>query len=72
MADRVEIGFSGGQVVATRLTGGALEDLRKALRHPEGWHDLETEDGRLAVDLGRVVFVRVAAAEHRIGFITEG
>jgi hypothetical protein len=46
--------------------------LRKALRRPEGWHDLETEDGRLAVDLGRVVFVRVAAAEHRVGFITEG
>jgi hypothetical protein len=72
MAERVEVGFSGGQVVTTRLNAGALEDLRKALRRPEGWHDLDTEEGRLSIDLGRVVFLRVSTGEHRVGFITEG
>jgi hypothetical protein len=72
MAERVEIGFAGGQVVATRLSENALEDLRKALRRSDGWEDVETEDGRLYLDLARVVFLRVSAGEHRVGFITEG
>ena len=71
-ADRVEIGFDGGQVLAARLNQKQLEELRKALDKGEGWHDISTEDGDLAVDLGEVIFVRVAAPEHRIGFATEG
>jgi hypothetical protein len=70
-ADRVEIGFDGGQVIAARLSQKVLGDLRKALEKGEGWHDVATEDGDLAVDLGEVIFVRVAAPEHRIGFATE-
>jgi hypothetical protein len=68
--ERVEIGFDGGQVIATRLDAKQLGDLRKALDKGEGWHDLKTVDGDLAIDLDEVVFVRVAAAEHRIGFTT--
>ena len=70
-ADRVEIGFDGGQVLAVRLSQKALDDLRKALDKGGGWHDISTEDGDLAVDLDQVIFVRVAAPEHRIGFATE-
>ena len=70
--DRVEIGFDGGQVIAARLTEKQLGELRKALDKGEGWHDIPTEDGDLAVDLDEVIFVRVAAPEHRIGFATEG
>lgn len=66
--ERVEIGFDGGQVVATRLELKQIEDFRKAVEKHEGWHDLRTEDGELAVDLSQVVFMRVAAPEHRIGF----
>jgi hypothetical protein len=69
--DRVEIGFDGGQVIAARLTEKQLSDLRKALDNGEGWHDISTEDGDLAVDLDEVIFVRVAAPEHRIGFTSE-
>jgi hypothetical protein len=69
--ERVEIGFDGGQVLSTRLNQKQLDELRSALEKPEGWHDIKTEDGDLAVDLDEVIFVRVAAPEHRIGFIPE-
>jgi hypothetical protein len=65
---RVEIGFSGGQVVAVRISDEKLSDLRKALDKADGWSDLETEDGTVALDLREVVFVRGAPGEHRIGF----
>jgi hypothetical protein len=65
---RVEIGFSGGQVVAVRLRDEKFNELRKALDKANGWSDLETEDGTVALDLREVVFVRGAPGEHRIGF----
>ena len=66
--ERIEIGFDGGQVIATRLDAKQLADLRKAVEAGEGWHDLTTEDGDVALDLSQVVFMRGAAGEHRIGF----
>ena len=70
MADtqRVEIGFEGGQVVSVRLAEKPLGSLRQEVERSEGWHDLETEDGTLAIDLAKVVFVRIAGAPHTIGF----
>jgi hypothetical protein len=67
-AERVSIGFSGGQVVEVKLTAAKLKELRKALDKPEGWADIETEDGALAIDLGQVVFLRHAGAHQGIGF----
>ncbi len=69
MADvqRVEIGFEGGQVIAARLTGEDLKDLRRQLEKG-GWHDVQTDDGMLAVDLGKVAFLRIDSGEHRVGF----
>jgi hypothetical protein len=67
-AGRVEIGFSGGQVVAVRISDERLADLRKALDKADGWSDIETEDGTVALDLREVVFVRGAPGEHSIGF----
>jgi hypothetical protein len=67
-AGRVEIGFSGGQVVAVRMSDEKVTDLRKALDKANGWTDIETEDGTVMLDLREVVFVRGAPGEHRIGF----
>lgn len=66
-AQRVEIGFEGGQVISARLADGDLKDLRKQLEKG-GWHDLHTEDGVLAVYLGKVAFLRIEPADHRVGF----
>ena len=65
---RIEIGFSGGQVVSVRLEEKRLGDLRKSVEREDGWHDLEIEDGTISVDLSKVVFVRTSAAPHTIGF----
>jgi hypothetical protein len=68
---RVELGFEGGQVIAVRLTTKQIADLRKELgRGQPGWHDVETADGEVSLDLGKVVFVRGEPSEHRVGFIS--
>jgi hypothetical protein len=66
-AQRVEIGFEGGQVISARLAENDLKDLRKKLEKG-GWHDLQTEDGVISLYLGRVAFVRIESGEHRVGF----
>lgn len=66
-AQRVEIGFEGGQVISTRLVLEDLEDLRSRLEQG-GWHDLHTEEGTIALYLGKVQFVRIESGEHRVGF----
>jgi hypothetical protein len=66
-AQRVEIGFEGGQVIATRLAEADLKDLRKQL-DKGGWHDLHTEDGVISLYLGKVAFLRIDSNEHRVGF----
>jgi hypothetical protein len=65
---RVEVGFGGGQVMTVRITDEALRNLRSAVDGGEGWHDLTTEDGSVALDLAKVVFVRTSGAPHTIGF----
>ena len=67
-AKRIEIGFDGGQVVSVRLDESGLGALRQAVESGDGWHDLETEEGTFALDLGKVVFVRAAGGSHSIGF----
>ena len=66
-AQRVEIGFEGGQVVSARLREEVLRDLRGRLVEG-GWYDLDAEDGILAPDLGKVAFLRIDSGEHKVGF----
>jgi hypothetical protein len=66
-AQRVEIGFEGGQVISARLAEDDLKDLRKQLEKG-GWHDLHTEDGVISLDLGKVAFARISAGGSRVGF----
>jgi hypothetical protein len=66
-AQRVEIGFEGGQVISIRLAEADLKDLRAQLEQG-GWHDLHTEDGTIALYLGKVQFLRIESGENRVGF----
>jgi hypothetical protein len=68
-AQRVEIGFEGGQVISARLDADDLKDLRKQLEKG-GWHDLHTEDGVIALYLGKVAFLRIESGASRVGFGT--
>ena len=65
---RISIGFH-GQTLAARVASDQLAALRKALdKGAEGWFELEAEDGTIALDLAKVVFVQVEAGEQRVGF----
>jgi hypothetical protein len=74
-ANRVEIGFDGGQVMVARLNGEQLDALKQAVASTDklaseagGWYELDSTDGAISLDLRKVVFVRRAAASHTIGF----
>lgn len=66
---RVSVGFMGTQVLPLRLTDDQLSGLRSALSSGDGgWHELDTDEGPVVLNLNAVVFLRVDAAEHRVGF----
>jgi hypothetical protein len=64
---RISVGFQGGQTLALRVTEEQLQALHHALGSG-GWHELETEDGPVRLDLGQVVYVRTEVDEARVGF----
>ena len=64
---KISIGFLGGQMLAARVNPQELTRLRQALGST-GWHDLTAEDGTVALDLSRIVYVLVDHEEHRVGF----
>jgi hypothetical protein len=67
-AERVSIGFNGGQIVEVRIDDGKLKDLRKALEKADGWLDLDAEEGMISIDLKEVVFIRSATTPQKVGF----
>ena len=73
MADehrRIDIGFQGGQVLPARVKQAAYDALRKALEDSSSdrWHELETQDSQVALDLSQVVYLRLDTEEQRVGF----
>ncbi len=66
---RVSIGFLGTQVLTARIAAPELTRLRDALQSG-GWHELTTEEGTVALDLGKVVYVLVDHEGQRVGFGT--
>jgi hypothetical protein len=66
-AQRISVGFQGGQVLAARVAMDDLKELRRALESG-GWHELQTEEGTVALNLAQIVYVNVDSDEHRVGF----
>jgi len=64
---RVSVGFHGGQVLALRVSDEQLASLNKALGGT-GWYEIDSEDGPVRVDLGKVVYVSADQDESRVGF----
>ncbi len=67
-AIRAEIGFDGGQVLPVRLDDDQLKGLRDGLSAGSGWFEVVSEEGTVAVDLGKVIFVRTDSSDQKIGF----
>ena len=64
---RVTIGFQGGQVLARRVTDEQLKALNEALG-AAGWHEIQSEDGPVRVDLSQVVYLSAEGDDLRVGF----
>ncbi|MGA2319931.1 MAG: hypothetical protein ABSG95_04205 [Solirubrobacteraceae bacterium] len=64
---RISVGFQGGQVLALRVSDEQLKALADALGNV-GWHDLDSEEGPVRLDLAQVVYVRSESDELRVGF----
>jgi hypothetical protein len=67
---RVDVGFTGGQVLSLRLARESYDSLRQALEGEgsAGWHEVKTEDSDVTLDLRQVVYVRLDTEQHRVGF----
>ena len=71
MADqraKVDIGFTGGQVLALRLEAGVFDELRKAIEGDTRFFDVDAGDSNVTLDLAQVVYLRVETEDHRVGF----
>jgi hypothetical protein len=66
---KISIGFLGGQTLSARVAPAELARLRTVLGS-QSWHDLTAEDGTVALDLTKIVYVLVDHEEHRVGFGT--
>ena len=64
---KVSVGFIGSQVLSGRIGPAELSKLRDSLG-TEGWRDVRFEDGTVALDLSKVVYIQVEDEEHRVGF----
>jgi hypothetical protein len=64
---KINIGFLGGPVLSARVAPKHLEKLREALGST-GWYTLKAEDGEVALDLGKIVYVLIDTEAHRVGF----
>jgi hypothetical protein len=63
----ISIGFQGGQVLSLRVGDKQLDSLQKALGST-GWHELDSEEGPVRLDLAQVVYVRSENTDPRVGF----
>jgi hypothetical protein len=64
---KISIGFLGGPVLSARVAPDELTKLREKLGEG-GWYEVTAEDGVVALDLEKVVYVLVDTEGHRVGF----
>jgi hypothetical protein len=66
---RIEIGFDGGQITSALVTAESAEALERALQEDgPAVLSLDANDGRYAVILRRIVYLKRIAREARPGF----
>ena len=68
-ATRIVIGFEASPPLGLRVSEEDLDKLKAALEAGGGgWYDVEALDGGVRLNLAKIVYVRVEADEHRVGF----
>ena len=65
---RVDIGFQAGPTLSLRLQQDAYDGLKRALGDSERWHEVESEDATVTLDLSQFIYVRLDTESGRVGF----
>ena len=66
---RLEIAFDGGQIMGALVSTASADDLDKSLAAvQDSSMTLDAADGRYAVAVHRIVYVKRFARESRVGF----
>ena len=66
---RIEVAFAGGPTIAANVSPASADALEYALASgSHGTHQLDTDDGRTALVLTRVAYVKRFARDSRVGF----
>ncbi len=67
---RIDIGFQGGQTLAVRAEVSSYEELEKSLGDEKSsrWHNLETDDSSILIDLAQIVYIRRDSGTQKVGF----
>ena len=65
---RVDIGFQGGSVLSLRVQEDDYRSLKDALGGSDRWHEVESEDATVTIDLSQVIYVRLDTERDRVGF----
>ena len=65
---RVDVGFKAGPVLSLRVPEEGYNGLKQALGGSERWHELDTEDSTVTVDLSEIIYVRLDTERGRVGF----
>jgi hypothetical protein len=66
---RIEVAFAGGPTIAANVSPASADALEHALASgAPGTHQLDTDDGRIAIVLGRVAYMKRFARDSRVGF----
>ncbi len=65
---RVDIGFQAGPVLSLRVQEDQYDGLKTALGGSERWHEVESEDATVTLDLSQVIYVRLDTESGRVGF----
>ena len=65
---RVDVGFQHGGALSLRLQEDQYKGLREAMDGPDRWHELESEDATVTVDVSQIIYVRLDTERDRVGF----
>jgi hypothetical protein len=65
---RIDVGFQAGPVLSLRVAEKQYDGLHKALGGSDRWHELESEDATVTLDLAQVIYVRLDTERDRVGF----
>jgi hypothetical protein len=70
---RVEVAYQGGQSFTTLMSNESADELERRLASgDESVLTIEAEDGRYAVVLGHIAYVKRFLRESRVGFGSPG